>query len=565
MKTKIIGIIAFLLLASGCKKDFLTRLPQDEFTDETYWTSEDKVRTFAYGFYTAYFPGYAAGFDLGWGGFFSGQALNDDFAPTSPSSFVSIVPPNDGGWAFSWIRKANIMIDRIQGVPMDEEAKNNWTGIGRFFRAEEYAYLVRRFGDVPWYDKALEENDPELYRPRDPRTFVMDKVLEDFKFAVENVRESDAAVGPDGLIVNRDVILAVMSRVFLFEGTYLKYHDLDQAKATEYLTEAKWAANELISGGKYQVADDYRGLFSSVDLSGNPEIIMYRQYNTAQVTHSLMSYVNREGQTGVSKDLIDTYLAKDGLPIGVSDLYQGDKSFQDVMTDRDPRMYDTFVQELRLNGEVTNPSTSGYSVHKFLNEALKDSPEGLSNQNITDAPEIRYGEVLMNYIEATAELGTVTQNDLDISINALRNRADVKLPALEVIGGKPAVGGQVYDDPKRDPTVDPLLWEIRRERRIELAMEGFRYDDLRRWKKLEYADNGTRPDINRGAWIKKSEHPKMANVVIEGGGDEGYIRPAAPQAYRIFDNPRVYLYPLPLDQIKLYKDNGVELTQNPGW
>lgn len=554
-----------MLVASGCKKDFLTRLPLDELTDDTYWTSEKNVRTFAYGFYTAYFPGYSAGFDLGWGGYFSGQSLNDDFAPTSPASFVSIVPPSGGGWTFAWVRKANIFLDRIQQVPMSEEAIANWSGVARFFRGMEYADLVARFGDMPWYDKPMDELDPELYRPRDPRTFVMDKVLEDFKFAAANVRESDASVGPNGLIVNRDVVLAFMSRIFLFEGTFLKYHNIDQAKATEYLTEAKWAANELIQSGSYQVGEDYRGLFSSVDLSNNPEMIMYRQYNTAQVMHSLMSYVNREAQTGVSKDLIDSYLAKDGLPIGVSPLYKGDKSLEDVMTDRDPRMYDTYVQELRLNGEVTNYSTSGYSVHKYLNEALKDQPEGLSNQNITDAPVIRYGEVLMNYAEAAAELGALTQQDLDISINKLRARADVKMPPLQIIGGKPAVNGVVYDDPQRDPTVDPILWEIRRERRIELALEGFRFDDLRRWKKLEYADNSTQPDINRGAWIKKSEHPEMANVTIEGNAAEGYIRPAAPQAYRVFDNPRVYLYPVPLDQIKLYKDQGVELTQNPGW
>lgn len=565
MKTRIIIFLSFLLIATGCKKDFLTRLPLDELTDDTYWTSENNVRTFAYGFYTAYFPGYSAGFDLGWGGYFSGQSLNDDFAPTSPASFVSIVPPSGGGWTFSWVRKANIFIDRIQQVPMEEEAINNWTGVGRFFRAMEYSDLVARFGDVPWYDQPLDETSEELYRPRDSRTFVMDKVLEDFKFAAQNVRASDAAVGPDGLIVNRDVVLAFMSRVFLFEGTFLKYHGIDQAKATEYLTEAKWAANELISSGKYSIASDYRGLFSSEDLSSNPEIIMFRQYNTAQVMHSLMSYVNRESQSGVSKDLIDSYLAKDGLPIGVSPLYKGDKTFANVMTDRDPRMYDTFVQELRLNGEVNNYSTSGYSVLKFLNEELKDQPAGLSNQNITDAPVIRYGEVLLNYAEAAAELGQLTQQDLNISINVIRKRADVNLPDLQVLGGKPAVNGVVYDDPQRDPTVDAMLWEIRRERRTELAMEGFRFDDLRRWKKLDYADNPSNPDINRGAWIKKSEHPQMANVTIEGNAAEGYIIPAATQAYRVFDNPRVYLYPIPLDQITLYGDNGVTLTQNPGW
>jgi len=134
-----------------------------------------------------------------------------------------------------------------------------------------------------------------------------------------------------------------------------------------------------------------------------------------------------------------------------------------------------------------------------------------------------------------------------------------------VVGNSPAVNGVVYDDPKRDPEVPSILWEIRRERRIELAMEGFRFNDLKRWKKLAYTDNFNRADINRGAWIRRSDYASLSNVVIENGADEGYIIPAARQAYRAFDNERVYLDPIPLDQIKLYQDQGVALTQNPGW
>jgi len=284
----------------------------------------------------------------------------------------------------------------------------------------------------------------------------------------------------------------------------------------------------------------------------------------------LMSYVNREPQTGASKNLVDSYLMNDGLPISISPAYAGDKSIAEVMEGRDPRMHATFAQELRLNGDPDLPypnySTTGYVVHKFLNEELKDDPAGLQNQNITDAPVIRYGEVLLNYVEAAAELGTLTQQDLNISINVLRKRQGVDMPVLQVLGGMPAVNGVVYNDPERDPDVDPMIWEIRRERRIELTMEGFRFDDLVRWKKLEYTDNPSRPDINRGAWINKADYASpLPNVVIEGGGTEGYIRPAAPQAYRVFNNDRVYLDPIPLDQIKLYQDQGVELTQNPGW
>jgi hypothetical protein len=123
-----------------------------------------------------------------------------------------------------------------------------------------------------------------------------------------------------------------------------------------------------------------------------------------------------------------------------------------------------------------------------------------------------------------------------------------------------------YDDPDRDPTVSPLLWEIRRERRVELMMEGFRLDDLKRWKKLEYTDTQENPDINLGAWIVKADHPKLKDIRLLNDAAEGYINPAwKPETQRLFTDPKVYLEPLPINQIKLYLDQGVTLTQNPGW
>ena len=412
MTTKIYScLLALLILGAGCKKDFLERYPQDSLVDDTYWSNETNVRTFAWGFYTNYFSGYGSGF--AWGKFFSGQSLNDDFAPSSPTQFTKNVPASGGGWSFAWVRKANLFINRVQTVPMSEEAIKHWTGVGRFFRALEYHDLVKSFGDVPWYGQELEETDPELYKPRDPRTEVMDSVLADFKYAAENVRTSD---GNDGLAVNKYVVLALMSRVFLFEGTYLKYHNIDQAKATEYLQQAQWAANEVIKGGKYSITDNFRSVFNSVDLAGKKEVILYRKYESGLITHSLHSYVNGEPQSGTSKDAIESFLAKDGLPITLSPLYQGDKTIAAVMANRDPRLNETFVQELRLSGYAKNYSTSGYSVRKFFNDALKDLPEGSSSLNTTDAPVIRYGEVLLNYAEAAAELGTLTQADLDKTI-----------------------------------------------------------------------------------------------------------------------------------------------------
>lgn len=547
---------------SSCKKEYLERPPLDQLSDENYWSSENNVRIFSWGFYPAYFPAYGSGFT--WGRYFSGQSLNDDFAGTAPAPWVQNVPSTSGNWTFTWVRKANLFLNRIQKVPMPEEAINHWSGVARFFRALEYHDLVKRYGDVPWYDQVIEnESDVEkLFKPRDSRTFVMDKVLEDLQYAAEHVRESD---GQKGLVVNKSVVLAFMSRIMLFEGTWLKYHGIDEAKATTYLQAAKWAAEQVINSGNFQIADNYRAVFSSNDLSSFKEIILYRKYETGMLTHALMSYNNNEPQTGISRNAVESYLASDGLPISISPVYQGDQGIENVMANRDPRLAQTVVGALRINQYAANYSTSGYSVHKFLNEALKNAPEASGSLNQTDGPVIRYGEVLMNYAEAAAELGNITQADLDKSINVLRKRPGIGLPDLQVIGGEPAVNGVVYDDPERDPTVPSLIWEIRRERRTELMMEGFRLDDLRRWKKLEYADTQDNPTINRGAWISKTDYPDT-DAHIEGDANEGYIVPAIKQeSQRLFTDPKVYLDPLPLDQIKLYQDNGYTLTQNPGW
>lgn len=577
MKTSKIYTLIFLALTLvGCEKDFLEIPPEDRFVDATYWTSEENVETFAYGFYSAYFTGYSSGYVFG--DYFTGQSLNDDFAPSAPRTFPRNVPTSGGGWYFGWVRKENIFIDRVQDVPMGEEAVAHWTGIGRFFRGLEYHDLVKRFGDMPWYEEELSETDELLYRTRDDRTFVMDKVLEDFRYAAENVRET---VDNEGLKINRNVVLAFMSRVFLFEGTWQKYHGNNTEKAAEYLEAAKWAADQVIQSGNYSLGN-YREVFNSLSLSGNPEVILYREYESGILTHALNSYNNKEPQSGPSNDAIDHYLAEDGLPIEISPLYQGDMGIENVTANRDPRLSETFVPyELRINGIASNYSTSGYATHKFLNEEIADETIGSSNLNPTDAPVIRYGEVLINYAEAAAELATVggtalTQADLDKSINVLRSRPGVDLPPLELVGGEPAVNGVVYDDPNRDPDVPGIIWEIRRERRVELMMEGFRLDDLKRWMQLDKIDTVENPDINMGAWIDKTDYPDAdldGVQLADASGDhlpadanQGYIVPApAPELERIFDDPRVYLYPIPLDQITLYADQGVTLEQNPGW
>lgn len=576
MKKKIIYLFVLASLAvSGCNKDFLTRYPLDQFTDETYWTSETNIRTFAYGFYPKFFPGYGSGWT--WGVYFTapGGKLDDDWAPTTPPQFVDIVPTSGGGWDFSWVRKANIFIDRVGKSPLDDATKNHWLGVARFFRAMAYSELVNSFGDVPWYDEVPVETDNEtLYKPRESRVSVMEKVMEDFQFAAQNVREND---GNPGLEVNRWVVLSFMAKMALFEGTWEKYHNTPGGNPEYFLQIAKDAAGEVINEGPFNIAPGYRSMFNSLDLAGNPEMIMYRRYAEGVLTHALVSYVNREGQTGPNKDFIDTYLAQDGLPISLSPMYQGDRTITQVFANRDPRMRETFNNQVyrpngsyNKEGDLMGVSTSGYATWKFLNESVKDGAGGLSNTNYTHAPIIRLGEVMLIYAEAAAELGNITQADLDMSINRLRERPGIHVAPLQVIGGMPAVNGTVYDDPERDPTVPPMIWEIRRERRVELAMEGVRRDDLRRWKKYDYIDHYKNPDLNRGAWLVASEWVKsdgeswLKDVTLEFG-DSGYIIPAPPSVLRRFDNDKFYLNPIPLNQITLYSDMGYELKQNPGW
>lgn len=564
---KIYSLVILALAIFGCEKDFLETPPKDRFTDENYWKTEANVETFAFGFYPAYFTGYGSGFT--WGNYFTGQSLNDDFGPSNPGRFIQQVPTSGGGWSFAWVRKANIFINRVQGVPMEQEAIEHWTGVGRLFRGLEYHDLVKAFGDVPYYDSEISEDDNEqLYKARDSRAFVMDKVLEDFQYAADHVRGN---VSSEGLMVDRNVVLSLMSRVFLYEGTWQKYHEGNSAKATEYLEAAKWAASEVIASGEFSLGN-YRQVFTSLSLSGNTEVILYREYELGMLTHALNSYNNKEPQTGPTKNAMETYLATDGLPISISPLYQGDLGIENVMTNRDSRISETFVPyELRINGVSFRYSTTAYATHKFLNEEIASKPEGSSNLNPTDAPILRYGEVLVNYAEAAAELATIggaafSQEDLDKSINVLRSRTDVDLPDLQIIGGEPAVNGVVYDDPDRDASVSSIIWEIRRERRVELMMEGFRLDDLRRWKKLDYLDMILNFDINRGAWIVKADYPdaNLSNLVLTEG-EQGYIIPASAGTPRVFDDPRVYLNPIPLDQITLYRDQGFTLEQNPGW
>lgn len=589
MKINLNILSAGLLLAtavsfSSCD-DFLTRDPQDTVTDvPSFWNNEENLRTSFLDYYTYFFPGYRSTWQRA-DNFAETNVADwtDDNAQEEATLFTKVAPTTDAdNWNFKKIRNMNLLLSRIQGSSLGEEAKNHWSGVARLFRAMEYAKLVQKFGDVPYYDAVVGSTDNEqLYRARDPRTTVMDKVNEDLAFACANIRVND---GTKGLTVNRAVAQGFASRIMLFEGTWQKYNANNTAKAAEYLKAAKDYAAALMQTNAYSIAPSYKSLTTSEDLAGNPEIIMYRSYVENVVMHSLMSFQNTEMEkSSPSRSFVDAFLTKNGLPIhqaGNTD-YKG-KEYAKEIQNRDPRLADNIDEEsgLRLNGVAAVYAASGYYANRYVNKDLINKPGGMSNTNTTDAPVMKLNEVMLNYIEAAAELAdlgqyTLTQADFDKTINAIRDRQSTKMPHVTLAGNALKVNGVEINDPDRDATVKPILWEIRRERRVELAYEGVRFNDLRRWGKLEYADMVKNKKLNMGAWINKADYPENAEALAkitlcdENGkivtGNEGYIMPITEVAKMRVMADKDYLYPIPVDQITMYETHGFKLTQNPGW
>ena len=515
MKKKIFGLLLVAMGLSSCE-DFLTRDPMDKLTDsETLWENGENFRLMNYAFYDVYFEGY----DISWNraDWFAETEVadwNDDNAQKAPTFFTKVAPESSGLWDFAYIRRHNQLIDRATNSNMPEATKNHWIGVSRFLRAMEYAELVRNFGDVPWFDKVIENADYEnLYKPRDPRSTVMDNVLADLQFACDNILKAD---GTKGLTINKAVALAFTSRLMLFEGTWQKYRAKNNELAKKYLQAAKDASDKLMAMGEYSIHRDWKELTSSISLAGNPEVILYREYEMGVKTHSLMSFQNTEAEgSSPSRSLVDSYLSANGLPIYQAEntMFKGDKWFFDEMADRDPRLYaNVRPDRLYLEGIEVVYATSGYFAHRFVNDAIKEDAGGISSNNITDAPVMKLNEVMMNYIEAAAELAdlgayTLTQADFDKTINALRDRPSTNMPHVTLTGNNLSVGGVIINDPKRDMgtmiagdyEVKPIIWEIRRERRVELVYEALRFNDLRRWSKLHYADMKINPDLNKGA------------------------------------------------------------------
>lgn len=592
-------IFVFIVIVSaGCKK-FLDRPPLTSETDETAWTSEEKLRLYANKYYTDFFTGYGDGYTTT-GAPLVGFTNTDDMVVRGNQPNFTRAVPNSGIWSYSTIRSINIMLDRIEtkmsGV-LTPAAKNHWTGIGRFFRAFRYSQLVQSYGDVPYYAREVYDTElDELYKPRTPRNEVMNAVYDDMKFAMQNVRLDDGDQN-----VNRYVVAGFISRIALTEGTWQKYYYKNDVQAKKFLELAVEAADLVISSGKYDINTDYKTIFTSKELKGNKECVLYRNYDPAAgVTHAIASYGNLAESTlnGPTSDLLKSYILSNGQVWQNATPAAASFNLDNMIVTRDSRFEATFYSKPSLLN-----TGSYYYITKFLPREVEKRtqvdllgmpPEFTGDKNETDAPVLRYAEVLLNWIEAKVELdnlggAVVVQADIDKSINKIRNRPLApEAVAKGVVKTAPLSLAALPADPDRDPQVSALLWEVRRERRMEFAFEIFRLADLRRWSKLEYMDNNLNTDLITGGWVNfQTQLPAVltaANVgkiaVVSTTGTEtvyngtnaaamtGFYKNLANVGRLPFINQaniNPYLTPIGTVQMDDYKARGYKLQQTQGW
>ena len=594
MKKNIIlySFIALLSGTAGCS-DMLDEYPLDAISPETYYNNADELRSATNQFY-GMFPGAASGYTE------SADVVCIFNLPAEVQG-IRTVPTSGGGWNWEYLRAVNFYLSHSVRCD-DVDAREHFDGIARFFRAYFYFEKVKRFGEVPWFDRELSSTDPELFRPRDSRDFIMDKILDDLTYAINNISDKK-----DLYNVTHWTALALKSRICLFEGTFRKYHGIPGYE--KFLNECATASKLFIDNAPYAIyqtgAQPYRDLFSSMNAI-EEEVILARDYDRSQ---NVMHEANANtlsptyGRPGMNKKIVNSYLMTNGDRFTDQPGYET-MQYYDEMQNRDPRLTQTVVGPgyMRINSDaVSSPnfgaSTTGYQITKWVTDASGDGYLGSSNDYIL----FRAAEVYLNYAEAKAELGTLTQEDLKISIKKIRDRVGMPNIDMDAANANPdpylcalESGYQNVTGPNKG-----VILEIRRERTIELLLEGFRYYDIIRWKEgkvfeqpykgmyfpgLTQGSGDNRYDVfdmNDGTvgdkekvyiCIYTGKKPSVKNIrkfyklgdefVLTDGDKGNIICHDIEKEPRQWREDRDYLYPIPTQERLL--SNGT-LSQNPNW
>ena len=598
MKKFILPVIFVVLGLSSC--DFLERTPKDKLAPENYFRNEQDLKLFSNSFYDNLFE--KNPFETQSDILFLKGTLSDELL----GGVDRVVPQNagSGGWSWGQLRKINTMLGNIHKCE-DEAARTQYTALAKFFRARFYFEKVKRFGDVPWYDRELGSTDEDLYKARDSREFILSKMVEDIDEAIAGLPED-----PSTYRVNKWSALMLKAQFCLFEGTFRKYHELtfDEGRsADDYLTLAYQAAEQVMDCGLYSLEDDYGAMFRNVEASTKEYILAIKMDHTIGCTHDGTGWTlnNSGGSPGLSKKFVDSFLMKDGSFYSSQEGWET-KQFIEQVANRDPRLgmiirlpeYVRSNSKGTFNGPDVQMTSTGYHLDKFVMDAQFEIAERV-DYSYNDIPVYRFTEAHLIFAEAKAELGIINQDDLDRSINYIRNRPSVKMPPLKLdVAVDPFLTSEKYgytNLAKLNPSNLALILEIRRERTIELALEASdRWDDIRRWKEGkcfeqpllgmyfpgpgEYdltgdgvADiclyNTPKAPATKAptvAQIQEIEidgtYVKYTDGIVLSEGTSGFLEKHR-LLQRTFDENRDYLYPIPRGDRDLNKN----LTQNPGW
>lgn len=616
------GIVLFLslILLGSCNEEFLEKYPLDALSKETFFNSSSDLQTFVNGLYDV-MPRYD--FQGGIFGSINYRDLNADIQIVERNitenlnrrSADGIAPLNSGTWntGFNNIRRVNYFLENYDKVGARDAASNQYIGEGYFFRAWFYFDMLKNFGDIPLILEPLNVNDDRLYKARNSRTEVAWQIISDLDSAIVNLQwkgEGGATAGR----INKEAAIVMKSRVALYEGTWEYYHGIEGTSfavegedGVDFLKIVEPAVKKLIDhqgGILYEnggpLNEPYNQLFAIEDGHSAEGVFWYRIYTTDLLTNSHNFYGKASGIGGISitKRLMDLYLDVDGVPQSVS---QKDLNSLNLMGQNlDPRFRQTVwtpdrgpLSQVPGRGEQGDESLRypfiSEGVDYFISTGLRTWKGAVLDVSQFRAGEqddifIRYAEALLAYAEAKAILGTITQADIDQTVNILRNRVGMNHMFLSEVQ---SWNIEYSASEGFDPSAANIVNEIRRERSVELALEGFRLDDLKRWSVFEEVINGYKPkgwyvqefldyfnspealandgwggtiDLtlikgeNVGTFADGTINPYFRSTQFQENGDGFWI-----------NKDRDYLNPVPTAEILLYEENGVRLTQNPGW
>jgi len=579
-------------LFSGCTKQ-LNQVPQSTANEGAIFGSTQGLQLYANSFYDDGLPNISSIYK-------TDANLSDLGAQSSCPTYLqgAYSSRTTAGWNWTALRNINYFIQGLASSPVDEADKENFLGLAKFFRAYFYFGMVQMYGNVPWVNTPLNVNDSALYGPRAPRTLIMDSVVADLQYATTHIALSS---DPTSSQITRYVAYGLLSRVCLYEGTFEKYQTSYNltANANAFLQLAATASKMVIDSGGFSLytgsgtSQSYRQLFISnspiaqevmlADVASQALAVL----NDANWFFTSATYGNR---FSFNRTFINTFLNADGTPFTNTPGY-------DTMT----FIHETQGRDLRLSQTIRTPGYTRtdngqtvaappvfsytYTGYQPIKWCLQDELYDNGANNTNSICLMRYAEILLNYAEARAELGQLTNADWALTIGALRARAGI----TGGLTAPPAVADPYLQANYFSDISNPALLEIRRERGIELTLEGFRFNDLARWKHGElltktwnglYVPALDQPmDLNGDGipdvcfyqtlpanQISGVTYINVSPSISAGVNPQTLSNDTYGELHWLDNVPRtwqdyMYLYPIPYSELQLNPNLG----QNPGW